>query len=870
MNSSRSSRSLAVLVSMVLLGVGLPVLGVAAGAQAAPVADPSPLWTPAARPQARASSSRATVDPSAAEAYTLRSSAMDSRLSGSSTVTVPSPEGKLVEFSVHEDSVMQAGLQAAHPGLRSYTGSAVGHPGTSIRMDVGALGFHASVRDGGGLGAWYVDPAFVGEQSLYLSYLGTSLPPREQPTEANLDLSALPSGKAAQATTRARSAETAARPGTAARRAADPDAGTSVIQRTYRLALLNDPTYAAYFDKSCTASSDACVLSAKQTLVSRLDQIYGTDLAIKMVLINATDKLNLDTTAKATGHDSACGPAVCYTPSQLSQCSSDTLYRTRTTLGALVGAGSYDIGHLALGTSGGGLSFVGAVGTFIKGGGCTGIDPPTGDRYAVDFVAHEMGHQFGANHTFESDSEGSCSGTRNQDTSVEPGSGSSIMAYAGICDRSDLQPHSDPQFSQISQSQIHDYVSRQYSTDPADGDNEDEAQTVSLSDFGSGDSFRLTYASRTTAPITYAAYSTSPTRAVEDALDAILPDDGRVDVYPYGSATSYTNGFEVDFTSANLRGRDLPQMSVSVTGGTGSVAETDQGGPVDNQGAAVTTANHNPTVSAPAAKTIPTRTPFTLEGSGADPDNDPLSYLWEQNDIGGIDGTPLLSQAKKRGPLFRIFGDIAHVERVGQHAVRLGGGAPSGHQPFAHVPRPDPGARGQHQRRHRQLPGAARLRHRVRRDHRLLLRVAAHRGLRRLRRQRLPAQPALPADGPRRPRRCRRRHGVRRHHAHRRLLDGPVPGHLAAGRQLGPRRRRRHRDLAGQRHPGAGLDGPDRAVHRWWCDLAAAGEQHRQRRQRRGDLARRREHQQRPDPGLRQRQLLLRRQRRRLRHRRPP
>jgi hypothetical protein len=91
------------------------------------------------------------------------------------------------------------------------------------------------------------------------------------------------------------------------------------------------------------------------------------------------------------------------------------------------------------------------------------------------------------------------------------------------------------------------------------------------------------------------------------------------------------------------------------------VGETAKGGPADNAGAAHTTGNHAPVVRAPANKTIPLRTPFTLRGSGTDPDGDHLTYLWEQNDIGGSNGTALVDNTKKNGPLFRVFGSYADV-----------------------------------------------------------------------------------------------------------------------------------------------------------------------------------------------------------------
>ena len=125
-------------------------------------------------------------------------------------------------------------------------------------------------------------------------------------------------------------------------------------------------------------------------------------------------------------------------------CGSETLDRNTFAPGMLVGADGFDLGHIGLGNNGGGVAGLGVVGRRDKAHGCTGLPTPDGDVYAIDYVAHEMGHQMGGDHTFNSQV---CGGNRNGPTSVEPGSGTSIMAYAGICASDDLQPHSDPYFS---------------------------------------------------------------------------------------------------------------------------------------------------------------------------------------------------------------------------------------------------------------------------------------------------------------------------------------------------------------------------------------------------------------------------------------
>jgi len=88
---------------------------------------------------------------------------------------------------------------------------------------------------------------------------------------------------------------------------------------------------------------------------------------------------------------------------------------------------------------------------------------------------------------------------------------------------------------------------------------------------------------------------------------------------------------------------------------------TAKGGPANNNGDSHRTGNRAPSVTAPANRVLPLRTPFTLRGSGKDADGDKMTFLWEQNDVGGEDGTALVDNGKKNGPLFRVFGQYADV-----------------------------------------------------------------------------------------------------------------------------------------------------------------------------------------------------------------
>ncbi len=444
-------------------------------------------------------------------------------------VSLPAPNGRFQRFALARSAIMSPGLARRHPEIRTYSGVGIDDPAATIAADLSPIGFHASVRSPNG--GWYIDPYLRNDAGVYVSYFGQQLRggypfverdaqggelsvdqgyyhPADDVTvngsgfgagaavsltisspddsfasrtvEAQADdagsfkatFVADPDGNLDTHVVSADDGNTTATESYQVVRADDPttDPPTGDVLRTYRLALITDPGYAAYV-------GPANVTAAKVALMNRVDQVYGDDLSIRMQLIPNNDLLNLNTWAQATAPNGPCGAAACFTQAQVTGCSSTT--RARFVIGQIIGASNYDVGHLALGQPGGGVANLGVVGRSNKAGGCTGIPTPVGDFYAIDYVAHEMGHQFSGNHPFNGNQLNCSSGNRNASTSVEPGSGSSVMAYAGICLTDDLQRHSDPYFSQRSQQEISTYTSSNQAAI-------NEVQTASLRHFGGG------------------------------------------------------------------------------------------------------------------------------------------------------------------------------------------------------------------------------------------------------------------------------------------------------------------------------------------------------------------------------------------------
>lgn len=332
-------------------------------------------------------------------------------------ITLPMPDGGSARFHLYETPVMAPELQARYPQIRCYSGRGIDNPSATLKCDLTPWGFHAMVRSKQ-YGSIFIDPYAQGNREYYISYFKKDLQRKGEAAHfscgveraASDDVEILENNNPADSPA--------------------AEFQSDCQRRQYRLALACTREYAAFH-----GDTKPLVLAAMNTSMNRVNGLYENDLAITMQLVAKNDTLIFLSTESDPYSNSSGGTM---------------LGQNVTTCNNRIGAANYDIGHV-FSTGGGGIAGLGVVCTNGKARGVTGSDTPIGDGFDIDYVAHEMGHQFSANHT----QNNNCS--RADEASMEPGSASTIMGYAGIC-APNVQNNSDDYFHAISLQEIGQFI----------------------------------------------------------------------------------------------------------------------------------------------------------------------------------------------------------------------------------------------------------------------------------------------------------------------------------------------------------------------------------------------------------------------------
>ena len=315
---------------------------------------------------------------------------------------------------------MEPELQRQFPELKSYRGQGIDDPAMTVRFNETPSGLDAMILSSGR--TFYIDPFPLtrGDVETHIIFYKGAFPADEKQIRCFV-------GEDPEGAVRRRGAR------------ALPSSNGSVL-RTYRLAVAATGEYTKFHGGTVTGAMQAIVKT-----VSRVNIIYENELAITLRLVKDQTKIIY------TDPDS--DPYTNANAFKLLNENEANLDNEK-----VIGPENYDIGHVfAVGA--GGLAELRSVGQADKKArGVTGSLKPFGDPFDVDYVAHEMGHQFGANHTFNAITDNCGNGNRNETTAYEPGSGSTIMGYAGICGESDLQKNSSSYFHAASLEEIINYV----------------------------------------------------------------------------------------------------------------------------------------------------------------------------------------------------------------------------------------------------------------------------------------------------------------------------------------------------------------------------------------------------------------------------
>ncbi len=359
-------------------------------------------------------------------------------------IELPLPDGSFRDFNIWQTPMMPDELAARYPGIKTFTAEAIGNRTITAKIDFTEYGFHAMIFDGENTA--FIDPFTREDQNYYMVHYKHD---EYRPLSARMRCLVHSQSQNELQQQEPMTLEQTQLPKLAYRTV------SGYQLRTYRLALSADYEY-CQAATGLSAPSIAQALSYMTTSMNRINGVYEREFSITMTFVAKEDTLIwTQSTGTINGNDPF------NNPTNIDANANACLNKNQTTCDNRIGSANYDIGHVFT-TGAGGLSSLGCVcQSGQKAQSVTGSSAPVGDGFDIDYVAHEMGHEYGSDHTFNDNNNGSCATNAVQAYAYEPGSGSTIMAYAGICDvpiGDDIQPHSDDYFVNSSLLQIYGYT----------------------------------------------------------------------------------------------------------------------------------------------------------------------------------------------------------------------------------------------------------------------------------------------------------------------------------------------------------------------------------------------------------------------------